>query len=136
MNISLSSARARKLTVGIGVVATITAALLSLAILRVPTASANLIDTAAQGQQESDGPVADVVIDSTGGGSTVLVVGDSHANFWRQGFAAYAKEKGFSVCVCHKAQLSLDGHSGLGTQVRRHTFRLPAKTLGAGYRCR
>lgn len=102
MNISLSSARARKLTVGIGVVATITVALLSLAILRVPTASANLIDTAAQGQQESDGPVADVVIDSTGGGSTVLVVGDSHANFWRQGFAAYAKEKGFSVVFVTK----------------------------------
>lgn len=102
LSISVNTAHARKAAVGIGLVATIGAALLSLAILRVPAASANLINTAAQGQQESDGPSADIVIDSTGGGKTVLVVGDSHANFWRQGFTAYAQEKGFTVVFVTK----------------------------------
>lgn len=102
LNISLATARVRKIAVGIGLVATIGTALMCLAILRVPTASANLINTAAQGQQESDGPTADVLIDSSGGGKTVLVVGDSHANFWRQGFTAYAQEKGFTVVFVTK----------------------------------
>jgi peptidoglycan/LPS O-acetylase OafA/YrhL len=102
LSISLTTSRARKAAVGIGLVATIGAALISLVILRVPAASANLINTAAQGQQESDGPTADVLIDSSGGGKTVLVVGDSHANFWRQGFTAYAKEKGFTVVFVTK----------------------------------
>jgi peptidoglycan/LPS O-acetylase OafA/YrhL len=102
LSISVTTAHARKAAVGIGLVATIGAALLSLAILRVPAASANLINTAAQGQQESDGPTADVLIDSSGGGKTVLVVGDSHANFWRQGFTAYAQEKGFTVVFVTK----------------------------------
>jgi hypothetical protein len=102
LSISVNTAHARKAAVGIGLVATIGAALLSLAILRVPAASANLINTAAQGQQESDGTTADVLIDSSGGGKTVLVVGDSHANFWRQGFTAYAQEKGFTVVFVTK----------------------------------
>jgi peptidoglycan/LPS O-acetylase OafA/YrhL len=102
LSISLTASRSRKIAVGIGLVATIGAALLSLVILRVPDASATLINTAAQGQQDSDGPSADVVIDSTGGGKTVLVVGDSHANFWRQGFTAYAQEKGFTVVFVTK----------------------------------
>jgi len=102
LNISLATARARKIAVGIGLVATIGTALITLAILRVPAASANLINTAAQGQQESDGPTADIQIDSSGGGKTVLVVGDSHANFWRQGFTAYAQEKGFTVVFVTK----------------------------------
>jgi peptidoglycan/LPS O-acetylase OafA/YrhL len=102
LSISVTTAHARKAAVGIGLVATIGAALLSLAILRVPAASANLINTAAQGQQESDGPTADVLIDSSGGGKNVLVVGDSHANFWRQGFTAYAQEKGFTVVFVTK----------------------------------
>jgi hypothetical protein len=102
LNISLTTARARKIAVAIGLVATIGTALMCLAILRVPVASANLINTAAQGQQESDGPTADVLIDSSGGGKTVLVVGDSHANFWRQGFTAYAQEKGFTVVFVTK----------------------------------
>ena len=102
LNISVTTARARKAAVGIGLVATIGAALLSLVILRVPDASATLINTATQGQQETDGPRADVVVESTGGGKTVLVVGDSHANFWRQGFTAYAQEKGFTVVFVTK----------------------------------
>ncbi len=102
LNISLTAPKARKLTVGIGVIATISAALITLAVLRVPAASANLINTAAQGQQESDGPSANIAVDSSGGGKTVLVVGDSHANFWRQGFAAYAEEKGFTVVFVTK----------------------------------
>jgi hypothetical protein len=102
LNIPVTKARARKAAVGIGLVATIGAALLSLVILRVPDASATLINTAAQGQQDSDGPNADVVIESTGGGNAVLVVGDSHANFWRQGFTAYAREKGFTVVFVTK----------------------------------
>ena len=102
LSISLTTPRARKIAVGIGVAATVSIALLTLAILRVPAATANLINTAAQGQQESDGPIADVVMDSTGGGNTVLVVGDSHANFWRQGFTAYAQENGFTVVFVTK----------------------------------
>lgn len=102
LSISLVSPHARKIAVGIGLVATIGTALICLAILRVPAASANLINTAAQGQEESDGPTADVVVDSTGGEKTILVVGDSHANFWRQGFTAYAQEKGFTVVFVTK----------------------------------
>lgn len=102
LSISVTTPRARKIAVGIGVVATVSTALLTLAILRVPAASANLINTAAQGQQESDGPTAEIVIEGASGGETVLVVGDSHANFWRQGFAAYAKEKGFTVVFVTK----------------------------------
>ncbi len=102
LSISVTTPRARKIAVGIGVVATVSTALLTLAILRVPAATANLINTAAQGQQESDAPTAEVVIDGASGGETVLVVGDSHANFWRQGFAAYAKEKGFTVVFVTK----------------------------------
>ncbi len=102
LNVSLTTPKARKITVGIGIIATISAALITLAVLRVPTASATLIATAAQGQQESDGPTADVLIDSVGGGATVLVVGDSHANFWRQGFSAYAQAQGFTVVFVTK----------------------------------
>ena len=102
LNISLVSPRTRKIAVGTGILATVAVALISLVILRVPAASANLIDTAAQGQQESDGPTADIVVDGVGGGKTVLVVGDSHANFWRQGFTAYAQEKGFTVVFVTK----------------------------------
>jgi peptidoglycan/LPS O-acetylase OafA/YrhL len=102
LSISVTTPRARKIAVGVGVLATVSTALIMLAILRVPAASADLIDTAAQGQQESDGPTAEIEVDSIGGGNTVLVVGDSHANFWRQGFAAYAGEKGFTVVFVTK----------------------------------
>jgi hypothetical protein len=98
----VTTPRAQKIAVGIGVAATIGTALIMLTILRVPADSANLISTATQGQQESDGPSAEIEVNSIGGGNTVLVVGDSHANFWRQGFAAYAGEKGFTVVFVTK----------------------------------
>jgi len=102
LSVSVTKPRAQKIAVGIGVAATIGTALIMLAILRVPADSANLINTATQGQQDSDGPSAEIEVNSIGGGNTVLVVGDSHANFWRQGFAAYAEEKGFTVVFVTK----------------------------------
>jgi len=102
LSVSVTTPRAQKIAVGIGVAATIGTALIMLTILRVPADSANLISTATQGQQESDGPSAEIEVNSIGGGNTVLVVGDSHANFWRQGFAAYAGEKGFTVVFVTK----------------------------------
>lgn len=102
LRMSVSVIKSQRRAIGAGVLATVAVALASLAILRVPDLSAQVIATAAQGQEESDGPVAETKIDATGGGNTVLVVGDSHANFWRQGFSAYAREQGFSVVFVTK----------------------------------
>lgn len=102
MRIPLTTHKNRTITVGVGLIATVTVAVGSLLILRVPESSAQIISAAAEGQQEADGPAAEVVVDATGGGTTVLVVGDSHANFWRQGFSAYAEEQGFSVVFVTK----------------------------------
>ena len=95
--IGLSSLRARRTVIVTGLAASAVVALGSYALLTPSAEATQRYEAAVAGQAEGDANVTDV--DVTGSGTagatpTVMVVGDSHANFWRDAFASYADEHG------------------------------------------
>ena len=89
----------------VGLLVTGLAAFGSLAILRVSADAQLVYDRVVAGQRvgQNEGTVVDPATEPTKAGArTILFIGDSHANFWREAFRNYANEKGTRVVFVTK----------------------------------
>lgn len=105
-SIAIGSAGRRRAIIGTGLASSVAAAVVLAAIVSVPSTVRTTYAEAVEGQETAtDGAEAvEFVPASSEDRPTVMVIGDSHANYWRDAFTEYGRE--YDVEVVFVTRLS------------------------------